>query len=105
MANWGIETWDEQGRNNNLGIRPFLFSRVVNLSQGQTGSWSIALSPGTKAAYMFIPSDGTQYPTSTDMNRIISANGSTITVTTASDSTINNETNAAGYLYIFMVSL
>lgn len=104
MAQWGCETWDENGQVNNKGIKPFLFSEVISLSLGQTGTWTIDLSPGTKAAYIFIPADGSDLPSETSSNRIITANANRVTISSVSGSRIDAETNGPGYLYIFMVS-
>lgn len=104
MAMWGIETWDAQGKKNNLGLKPFMYSQVIYLGLDQTGAWSISLSPGTKAGYIFIPSDSSSLPDQTARNRSITASGGTITVGTISGSNIGAETNSAGYLFIFLVA-
>lgn len=104
MAIWGIETWNEQGKTNNLGLKPFMYSEVIALALNQTGSWAIPLVPGTKAGYIFIPSDSSNLPEQNAQNRKITASAGTITVGTISGSQIGAETNSAGYLYIFMVA-
>jgi len=103
MASWGIETWDANGISNNKGLRPFLFSQLIRLTPGQTGSWSITLSPGTKLGFMFFPDD-TGASSQSEFTRRINVSGPSVTVSNDSGDPYTAYRSGYGYLFLFLVN-
>ncbi|MDE9494402.1 hypothetical protein KKJ09_12600 [Xenorhabdus bovienii] len=49
---WGFQTWDENGKPNNLGVIPFLIAGTITVPKGQTSfSYSYVLPDGYKLDY------------------------------------------------------
>ncbi|MBD2797745.1 hypothetical protein ID856_14545 [Xenorhabdus sp. 18] len=58
MSDYGFGVWDEQGRQRNTGIRPFLYAGFMKLNTGQTtGTLTVPREPmseGLRLSYVFM---------------------------------------------------
>ncbi|MFD3249849.1 hypothetical protein [Rahnella aquatilis] len=102
MANWGIQTWDENGNPNNTGIVPVLVVATVYLSAGQvSGTYSYTVPPGFRVDAIQSPITGDGYSGS---RRKITGSGGTITLSDASgDYSAGTYTADECWLVIYLV--
>lgn len=98
MADWGIQTWDANGKPNNYGIKPVSVVGLIQLSAGQTsGSWSFTLPPGMKVGFVTSLDEGAP-----SVGRRIVASGNTITISAASTVGAGNYPASKCELVVFM---
>jgi hypothetical protein len=101
MAEYGVATWDGNGKANNYGIKPVSVSGHISLSSGQkSGSYSVSVPPGCKLTYFQISNDA-NYSTA---RRKINISGGSVTITGVSDTdySANTEPAIAAFL-IFQI--
>lgn len=101
MAEYGVATWDGNGRPNNYGIKPVSVSGTLQLSRGQkSGSYSVAVPPGCKLTYFQISND-TGYSTE---RRKVNISGGSVTISSVGDTdySANTEPAIAAFL-IFQI--
>ncbi|MDC9588345.1 hypothetical protein PSI23_03190 [Xenorhabdus sp. XENO-10] len=66
MSDYGFGVWDEQGRQRNTGIRPFLYAGFMKLDSGQTtGALTVPREPmseGLHLSYVFMCTQTGDWP-------------------------------------------
>ncbi|MBE8597918.1 hypothetical protein [Xenorhabdus sp. BG5] len=66
MSDYGFGVWDEQGRQRNTGIRPFLYVGFMKVNSGQTsGALTVPREPmsaGLRLSYVFICTQTGDWP-------------------------------------------
>lgn len=98
---WGIETWDKNGVSNNKGVTPFNAQMQIPLSANQTGSWTIQNPYGAGVGFVFIPTGSKELNTN-EVNRSITVNGNTVTVSSTGNA-YGNYSSRAGTLFITLL--
>ncbi|KMJ43673.1 hypothetical protein ABLB69_16790 [Xenorhabdus khoisanae] len=89
MSDYGFGVWDEQGRQRNTGIRPFLYAGFMKLDSEQTtGVLTVPREPmseGLRLSYVFVCTERRQGGNakrqfSVEDNRIIISAGNSAAV-------------------------
>lgn len=84
MAEYGISTWDANGKYNNYGIKPVTVLGVIKLSAGQTsGSWSFNVPNGFKIGYVIALDKGAF--NSSNLKRKFTLSRNTISISQTSE--------------------
>ncbi|WP_270501974.1 hypothetical protein [Kluyvera ascorbata] len=79
---YGFASFDENGVDNNYGIKPISVAGHISLSQGQTsGTWSFTVPDGHILGFIEIPLSASEFSAQRNLrvsgNTIIAAAGST----------------------------
>ncbi|MDR3431036.1 MAG: hypothetical protein P4L95_03860 [Rouxiella aceris] len=104
MANWGIQTWDASGVQNNTGLVPVLVIGTVYMSLGQvSGSYAYSVPAGFQVAAIQSPITGDAFSGS---RRRITASGNVVTLSDAAgDYSAGTISADEGWLIVYMVKL
>lgn len=101
---YGVQTWNDKGQLNNKGLMPFNTSLQVNLAENESGQWAIALEPGSKAGFIYIPTNSSDAMPA-KFTRSITVSAGRVTAKITSQDPMNNVSNGSGVLYIFLVDV
>ncbi|QHB43401.1 hypothetical protein SFP17_030 [Shigella phage SFP17] len=98
MAEYGVSTWDANGKYNNYGIKPVSVVGVISLAAGQTsGSWSFSIPSGFKVGYVVSLDEGAR-----GVGREIVASGNTIRISPISSVGPNRYSSSKCELVVFL---
>ncbi|WP_034913067.1 hypothetical protein [Erwinia sp. 9145] len=98
---WGVQTWDAAGKPNNYGLVPVSLLSQISLDTAQvSGSWSFNVPAGYRLDYIHIP----KIFAYTTTRRLITVNGSSITLSSAEQSNygFGSEFAHAAFLVVFL---